>query len=177
MGNLRSIATELNALAFKLLDARVESVETVRRRLLAMAAQYGGGGMSEHERTTAAAPASLAAPATTSSAAAGYSVMLEPSAETAITAHGLPRLSATFGEAEQEVTHGAGVNSVAWKPDGLKLASACDDRKVRLIDAASGRVEREVTHGDCVNSVAWKPDGLKLASACDDGKVRIIATA
>merc|ERR1712007_310355 len=171
MGNLRSIATELNALAFKLLDARVESVETVRRRLLAMAAQYGGGGMSEHERTTAAAPAS------TSSAAAGYSVMPEPSAETAIAAHGLPRLSATFGEAEQEVTHGAGVCSVAWRPDGLKLASACDDRKVRLIDAASGRVEREVTHGDCVNSVAWKPDGLKLASACDDGKVRIIATA
>jgi len=68
------------------------------------------------------------------------------------------------------------VNSAAWSPDGLKIASASDDGKVRVWDVASGGDEYDLVysrHTDWVNSAAWSPDGLKIASASDDGKVRV----
>ena len=73
----------------------------------------------------------------------------------------------------REVQHGGQVRVVAFSPDGKLLASACDDKKVRITRLSDGVVVREVPHGDVVNAVAFSPDGKLLASACHDGKVRV----
>jgi WD40 repeat protein len=61
------------------------------------------------------------------------------------------------------------VHSVAWSPDGKRLASANSyDKTVKVCDAESGRKLRTLKgHKGSVLSVAWSPDGKRLASAGD----------
>ncbi len=62
------------------------------------------------------------------------------------------------------------VHSVAWSPDGARLASGHGDGSVRVWNAADGSLLRTLEgHTDVVNSVAWSPDGARLASGGDDG--------
>ena len=68
------------------------------------------------------------------------------------------------------------VFSVAWHPDGIRLASggSGDDGTVIIWDVTSGRALATLQgHDGPVYSVAWHPDGTQLASGADDGKVII----
>jgi WD40 repeat protein len=50
--------------------------------------------------------------------------------------------------------------SVAWNPDGSRLATASDDRTAKVWDAATGKeLLTQSGHSSEVSNVAWSPDG------------------
>jgi serine/threonine-protein kinase len=66
--------------------------------------------------------------------------------------------------------HTAGVQCLAFSPDGKTLASGGDDHCVRLWDTRTGK-EAPVSfrHAEAVTALAWSADGKRLASAGWDG--------
>ncbi len=66
------------------------------------------------------------------------------------------------------------VQSIAWSPDGSKLATASDDHTAKVWEASTGRELFTLRdHQSSVSSIAWSPDGSKLATASLDQTAKV----
>jgi len=65
------------------------------------------------------------------------------------------------------------VQSVAYSPDGSRLASASHDHTVKLWDAVTGQFIRTLAASQNVWAVVFHPDGTRMASAGDDRAVTL----
>src|SRR5262249_13257473 len=76
--------------------------------------------------------------------------------------------------AELLTIKGNGALSVAYSPDGKRLANPSGDNTVKVWDAQTGQELSTLRgHTGQVNSVAYSPDGKHLASASLDKTVKV----
>jgi len=131
----------------------------------------------ERWRPTPTLPAPETAPSTTASPPPASRAAPWP--ESTLPARDAPR---TLQPAESPplAGHAADVTSIAISPDGRWLASAGNDKKLMLWDAAKGVSVRQWTaHGFRITSLAFSPDGRQVLSASDErrGNLRLWDTA
>jgi WD40 repeat protein/predicted Ser/Thr protein kinase len=71
------------------------------------------------------------------------------------------------------IGHKEGIYSVAFSPDGKRIASASEDQLCCLWDVATGKKIAECRgHASKVLSVAFRPDGARVVTTSADGTVR-----
>jgi WD40 repeat protein len=93
---------------------------------------------------------------------------------------GLLRLSglARCEETALPEGHHAGLEAVAFSPDGKTLATTADDETIRLWEAATGRELRVLAGQEgYVYSLALSPDGKTLAAGDLDSRIRVLSVA
>lgn len=87
--------------------------------------------------------------------------------------------SASLGPSVINYSIDAGVLSVAWSPDGSKIAGGTSifgtaKNEVKIWNTTTGSVITTLTgHTNLVGAVAFSPNGQQLASASSDGTVRV----
>ena len=70
--------------------------------------------------------------------------------------------------------HSDTVWSVAWSPDGKRLATGSEDNTAKVWDAVTGKELLTLSsHSGTVWSVAWSPDGERLATGSDDKTAKV----
>ncbi len=69
--------------------------------------------------------------------------------------------------------HTNAVESVAWSPDGKRIASGSDDNTLQVWDATDGKHVLTKRGSVAVNTVAWSPDGKRIASKNADNTIQI----
>ena len=69
--------------------------------------------------------------------------------------------------------HSVSVTTVAWNPDGSRLASAGADRTVKVWDARTGELCFSGDLADEVHGVAWSDDGRALSALGADGMMHV----
>ena len=75
-------------------------------------------------------------------------------------------------------SHSDWVNSVAWSPDGSKIASGSRDKTAKVIDATSGELLVTYSgHGEPVKGVTFHPDGTQVFSSGTDRRIHRWAVA
>jgi WD40 repeat protein len=65
------------------------------------------------------------------------------------------------------------VHALALSPDGNRLATAANDKTIRVWDAASGQQLLKIPHDSLVQALAFSPDGNRLATGSRDKRARI----
>jgi hypothetical protein len=74
--------------------------------------------------------------------------------------------------------HDGWITSLAFSPDGSKLASGSEDKTVVIWDARTGRAARLLKeHSEAVVSVAFSRDGRMLATGSNDRTVEVYQVA
>ena len=70
--------------------------------------------------------------------------------------------------------HSSAVTSVAWSPNGQRIASGSYDGTVQVWNASDGSQAFIYTgHSAVITSVAWSPDGQSIASGSQDKTVQV----
>ncbi|KAJ7707021.1 mycorrhiza-induced WD40-repeat domain protein [Mycena olivaceomarginata] len=84
---------------------------------------------------------------------------------------GLPQ---QWKSCEQILEQGEACYSVAFSPDGTRIACGLEHQRIRIWNITTGEMEREITgHSGGVVSVAFSPDGSHIASGSYNNPVRI----
>jgi len=97
-----------------------------------------------------------------------WSVLLNSKRKQGSSGHGLGTVLSIYRK------HTGGVRSVAWSPDGTRIASGSDDKTIQVWDVANGDHSLTFSSLDStVLAVAWSPNGRRIASGKNDGTIQV----